>query len=198
LTEALWALTEAATLAPYWPYPVYDRAFTHLLLNDWEAALADYQHTLRLAQRDFFLTLAAIDTLQREAIGEFPHGLLLAFMSAIEVTDAVQRRQVFEHMVQDQPGFAPGWKEWALLAEPGQARLDALERGLSARPDAGTKGMLLVNKALALLSTDREGAKRLLREIARDPTSTAPTEAMARYWLTQAEGSDAPLQNGAG
>jgi hypothetical protein len=31
----------------------YDRVFTRLLLNDWDAALADYRLTLRLAPRTF-------------------------------------------------------------------------------------------------------------------------------------------------
>lgn len=183
--EALRALTEAARLARYWPYPIYDRAFTHLLLNDWDAALADYRLTLRLAPRDFFLTLTAIDTLQREAEGEFPRGTFLTFSRVKDfLTDPIQRRPPLERLVQQWPGYAPGWLELALLTESPADRLDAIERGLAAKPDAGTKGMLLVNKAMALAIEDREAAKGILREVANDPSSTAPAEAMARQWLS--------------
>jgi len=44
--EALPLLTRAAALAPGWPYPIYDRAYTHLLMGNFEAALADYLQAL--------------------------------------------------------------------------------------------------------------------------------------------------------
>lgn len=43
--EALALFTRAAGLEPRWPYPVYDRAYTHLLMKNFDAALADYRRT---------------------------------------------------------------------------------------------------------------------------------------------------------
>jgi len=54
LEDALRLLTEAAAIAPRWPNPVYDRAFTHLLRQEYAAALADYRKTLELAPGGFF------------------------------------------------------------------------------------------------------------------------------------------------
>lgn len=60
----------------------------------------------------------------------------------------------------------------------------AIERGLAANPDAETKGILENNKALILLRKgDREGAIRLLGELALDPESTYATEHIAKVSL---------------
>jgi hypothetical protein len=87
---------------------------------------------------------------------------------------------------------APGWLEWAHLAQSSDARLDAIERSLAANPDAGTKGMLLVNKAMIVAAEDREAATCLLREIADDPASTAAAEALARERLAHLDGTSNP------
>ena len=88
--EALVLLTRAASLAPRWPYPVYDRAYTHLLMKSFDAALADYRRTADLAPRGFFTTLTAVDTLVREQKGEFPQGLYLAYLMLEPIQDAAQ------------------------------------------------------------------------------------------------------------
>ena len=41
-TNALALLEQASALAPQWPYPVYDRAYTHLLMKDYDAAREYY------------------------------------------------------------------------------------------------------------------------------------------------------------
>lgn len=186
-TEALLTFTRASALAPYWPYPLYDRAFTHLLMENWDAALADYLHTVALAPRGFFMALTAADTLQREAAGEFPRGLFLDYARLELITDAGDRRRIVEPWVTRDPGFAPGWLEWGKLFKDSQERLDAFDRGLSAYPDPETKGMLQLNKVFALLMTDREAATTLLRTLIDDPSSTTATEALARHSLTRLE-----------
>jgi hypothetical protein len=51
-------------------------------------------------------------------------------------------------------------------------------------PDAETKGILIINKAMALdQNGDREAAVRLLGELALDPTSTLATEHLANATL---------------
>ena len=58
----------------------------------------------------------------------------------------------------------------------------AIERGLAANPDGETNGILQVNKALIReRKGDREGAVRLLGELALDPASTYATEHMAKF-----------------
>src|SRR5262245_36182518 len=75
---ALTLFTKAAELDPEWPYPVYDRAFIHLLMGDSEAARADYQKTVTLAPRGFFKAISAVDALTKEKGGQFPEGTYLA------------------------------------------------------------------------------------------------------------------------
>ena len=47
--KAIALLEQASELAPDWPYPVYDRAYTHMLMNDCDAARRYYQKTLELS-----------------------------------------------------------------------------------------------------------------------------------------------------
>lgn len=186
-TEALQTFTRASALAPYWPYPIYDRAFTHLFREDWDAALADYLHTVALAPRGFFIALTAVDTLQREATAEFPRGLFLAYANLEEITDPAGRRRIVEPLVRRHPGFAPGWLEWGKLCDDRAEQLDAFKRGMAARPDPETRGMLLLNEALGLSAHDRDGAGVLLQNLVDDPASTTATEALARHCLTRLE-----------
>jgi tetratricopeptide (TPR) repeat protein len=182
--EALALLTQAAERAPRWPYPLYDRAFTHLLMQNFDAALLDYQRTANLAPRGFFMALAAVDTLRREQSGEFPRGLYLAYVALERIPDRAQQRQLLEQFVQKYPGFAPGWQKFAGLLENTSDRMNAIEKGLAARPDNDTRGLLLLNKALALHNSgEYENAVRLLNELVADPASTSSTEALARTAL---------------
>ena len=182
--EALAVFTKAADLAPRWPYPVYDRAYTHLLMKDFDAALSDYRRTASLAPRGFFTTLTAIDTLVREQKGEFPRGLYLAYLMLEPIHDRAQRHDLLEQFVKKYPRFAPGWQKYADLMETGAERLKAIDKGLAADPDPETKGMLLLNRALVLHSSgDHDAAVRLMTELAADHDSTLGTEALARAML---------------
>jgi hypothetical protein len=106
--EALILLTKAAALAPDWPYPVYDRAFTRLLMEDFDGALADYEKTLTLSPRGFFTAHVAVDTLRREQQGEFPRGFYLAY-TTLEHIEESQRRDILGQLVEKVPSFAPAW-----------------------------------------------------------------------------------------
>lgn len=183
-TDALALFTKAAEISPRWPYPLYDRAYTHLLMKNFDAALSDYQRTADLAPRGFFTTLTAVDTLVREQNGEFPRGLYLAYLMLEPIHDRAQRRSLLEQFVDKYPGFAPGWHKFADLFENGADRLKAIDKGLAANPDRETKGMLLLNKALVLHgSGDRHMAVGLLSELVADPDSTFGTEALAKTTL---------------
>ena len=181
--DALALLTRAAEIAPRWPYPLYDRAYTHLLMKNFDAAKSDYLRTADLAPRGFFTTLTAVDTLVREQNGEFPRGLYLAYLMLEPIREPAQRRQLLEQFVDKYPGFAPAWEKIADLKN-GADRLEAIERGLAANPDRETKGMFLLNKALVLHgSGNHDIAVRLLTELVANPDSTFGTEALAQTAL---------------
>jgi tetratricopeptide (TPR) repeat protein len=178
--QALALFTRAAALAPRWPYPLYDRAYTHLLMKNDAAALADYERVLELSPRGFFTAHVAADTLRREAGGQLMSGLFRAY-SMLEHMDEEQRRRIVAQLVEKEPQFAPGWLKWAALAGDPREQLAALERGLAANPDPSTRGMLLLNKAARLQgSGDRDGAVAILRALAADPASTEQSEALAK------------------
>jgi len=182
--QALALFTKAAELAPSWPYPRYDRAYTHLLMKDFDAALTDYRKTSEMAPRGFFTTLTAVHTLSREQRGDLPAGLYLAYLMLEPITDAKERRFLLQQFVDKYPGFAPAWQKFANVAEDASERLTAIERGLAADPDPETKGMLSLNKALTLLdSGDSEGGVEVLRALVSDQESTLATEALAKAML---------------
>jgi hypothetical protein len=184
--EALAHLTRAAELAPRWPYPVYDRAFTHLLMHNSGAALADYRRTIELAPRGFFTALTAIDTLEREEQGEFPRGLYLEFVKLEGVRDPAERRVQLQNYVERNPRFAPAWSKLANLADNKVDRLRAIGNGLAANPDPETKGMLQIDKALTLRGAgEGDEAERVLRQIVSDPRSTLATQAWAKMLLAR-------------
>jgi tetratricopeptide (TPR) repeat protein len=182
--KAVELLEQASELAPEWPYPVYDRAFTHMLMNDFDGARAYYRKTLELWPRGFFAAVTALHTLLREQNGELPVGTYLAYLSLEWIEDAPKREHAVREMVRRIPQFAPAWKEFASLCDEEGERLTAIERGLAANPDAGTKGMLNINKALVLNLQGKHGdAVRLLGELALDPNSTLGTEYSAKAAL---------------
>jgi tetratricopeptide (TPR) repeat protein len=182
--KAITLLEQACNLAPEWPYPVYDMAFTYLLMKDTENARKYYRKTVDLSPRGFFSAISAIDTLDREKRGDLPEGTYLAYLS-LEWTDAPEKRaEIVHQLVKRVPGFAPGWKELAALSDNDTESLVAVERGLAANPDNETKGILQINRALILQRKgDREGAVRVLGGLALDPASTYATEHMAKVTL---------------
>jgi len=182
---AIVLLEQASELAPAWPYPVYDRAYTHLLMNDFEGARTYYRRTLQLSPRGFFTAITALDTLTREHNGDLPMGIYLAYLSLEYMKDKVQKDGALRDLVKQIPKFAPAWKEFASLCDDDDERLAAIERGLAANPDAETRGMLQINKALVLnLKGDHAAAVQLLGELALDPKSTFGTEHSAKAALS--------------
>ena len=187
LSEALALFTKAAELAPQWPYPVYDRAFTQLQARNTAAALADYRRTLELSPRGFFTAHVAVDALRREQEGELPAGFYLAY-SMLQFMPDGQRRPIIAQLVEKFPGFAPAWLDFAKFASAPAERLERLEAGLRARPDPETKGMLRLNQALTLhdLGQDPE-ATLIIGELAADPNSPPAVEAWAKALLAKKE-----------
>ena len=182
--EAIALLDKASALAPKWPYPVYDKAYTYLLMQEPDKARECYRKTVELSPRGYFTAITALDTLEREHSGELPAGTYRAYVSLEWIQDKEQLANILHQMVEKMPKFAPGWKELSMLEQKEDDRLAAIEKGLAAKPDAETKGTLLLNKAMALKGKgDREAAIKLLGKLALDPKSTLSTEHLAKATL---------------
>jgi tetratricopeptide (TPR) repeat protein len=152
--KAINLLERASSLAPAWPYPVYDMAFTYLLMKDADSARKHYRKTVELAPRGFFTALTALDALDREAKGDLPTGTYLTYLSLEWMDDPGKKVEAVRQLIKRVPGFAPPWKEQAMQADTDAEKLAAIEKGLATNPDGETKGILLINKALIM---DRSG-----------------------------------------
>jgi tetratricopeptide (TPR) repeat protein len=184
--RALMLLDKAHALAPAWPYPVYDAAFTYLLQGDTDTAERCYAEVDRLAPRGFFTCKATLDSLRRERAGTLPSGFCKAFTALESLDDPPRKKAILEGIVARFPAFAPAWKELAILLENPGDRLRAIEKGLEANPDGETSGMLLLNKALVLHQRgERDAAIAILGELALDPASTLATETLAKATLAR-------------
>ncbi|MFF0392373.1 hypothetical protein ACFYS8_27310 [Kitasatospora sp. NPDC004615] len=186
--EALGLLGQAQALAPGWPHPSYDAAFTVLLQGDAVGAEKLYAEVDRIAPRGFFTCKTTLDTLRRELRGELFDGFSQAFLQLEWLEDPAQKRELLQGIVRRFPDFPPAWKELAALLTDPDEQLTALERGLAGEPDGETRGMLLVNKALLLQHTDPAAAVAVLGSLALDPESTLGAETMAKIVLAQLTG----------
>jgi len=181
---ALGLFREASEIAPDWPYPVYDAAFTHLLQQDFEKAYELYRTVDAMAPRGFFTAKTAVDVLGKEMRGELPAGIYLFHVSLEWETDPAKKLQAVVQLTEKVPQFAPAWAERAKLESDDGARLKALERGLAADPDPETLGFLLINKAVVLANAGREDeAVEILGQLTLDPASTLGVEQVAKSTL---------------
>jgi tetratricopeptide (TPR) repeat protein len=174
----------AARLAPDWPYPIYDAAFTYLLQGNSDKALTSYEHVDALAPRGFFTAKTAIHYLRKEKRQEIPAGTYLAYLSLEWTDDPVKKASAVEMLLQKAPQFAPAWKAKAAMVDDDTPRLALLEKGLAADPDAETYGFLRVDQALALSRRgERARAIAILGTLALDPASPVDVEALAKQTL---------------
>ncbi len=181
---AIKSFEDASKLAPDWPYPLYDTAYTYLLMGDSSRAFELYKRVDDMSPRGFFTTKTAVHSLRGELGGAFPKGTYLYFLSTEWTTDTSKQLNIADQLLAKAPKFAPAWKVKALLESDDGKRLGYLENGLQASPDTETKGFLLINKAILL---HRQGKKteavRILGELALDQTSPLDIEAIARKSL---------------
>lgn len=182
--NAISLLIRAHQLAPDWPYPVYDMAFTYLLMNDSENARTHYRETVRLSPRGFFTAITALAALDKEAEGKLPQGTYVTYMSLEWTNDSAKKQETIRSLVQRVPQFAPVWKEYALICHDADRKLEAIEKGLAADPDAETLGILMINQALTLHKQgNKEQAKQILGDLAADPKTTFANEHLAKNAL---------------
>ncbi|SEU17732.1 hypothetical protein [Variovorax sp. OV084] len=178
----------ASKIAPTWPYPLYDAAFTFLLQKDFGAAYEYYRRVDQMAPRGFFTAKTAVHALRMELNRELPSGTYLSYVSLEWEADKQKVRQAAQAMTKATPGFAPAWKTAAMLEDDLGRRLALLESGLKARPDEETRGFLLLNKSLLLHEQKRTSeAKAILGELALAPTSPRDIEVLAKRTLAQLE-----------
>ncbi|MDI5965667.1 tetratricopeptide repeat protein [Streptantibioticus silvisoli] len=182
--RALTFLGQTQALAPAWPYPPYDAAFTILLQGDTAKAEELYERVDRLAPRGFFTRKTALDMLRRERAGTLFTGFSMAFIRLEWVSDPEKKKAILQGIVARHPQFPPAWEELATLMTGSHDQLQAIAKGLESNPDLETKGMLLINKALLLRrGGDQETAIHILGELTLDPSSTLGTETLAKVAL---------------
>lgn len=177
-------LQQAITLEPDWAYPVYDLAYTYLLKGDFSNALEYYRKTNALSPQGFFTAKTALYALEGEERGIFPKGIYLAYLQIEWANDATQKLEIATAITEKVPDFAPAWKELACLQKNDAAREKAIEQGLSRNPDADTKGILLINKAILLNNQGKkEAAIQLLGNLIFSPDTTVGNVALAKFTL---------------
>lgn len=181
--RALDLLDEAWDLAPRWPYPAYDAAYTYLLIGEPQMAEELYARVDEMAPRGFFTCKASLDTLRRERAGELFPGFARAYATTEWMAPA-ERKAVLTGIVQKFPGFALAWKDLSALLEDDASMLFAIEQGLRGRPDPETFGILQINKAAILARQgDTDTATAMLGTLALSPDSTLATEHLAKATL---------------
>jgi tetratricopeptide (TPR) repeat protein len=182
--EALKFFAQAAQIAPTWPHPVYDAAFTHLLKGQFDKAYELYRQVDGMAPRGFFTVKTAVHSLKLERDGVLPVGTYLRFLSLEWTNDEAKKQAIIRELNERSPAFAPAWKARAMLESDTERRLSYLERGLGLQADAETKGFLLLNKAAVLAAQGKKDeAVAILGTLALDPASPLDIEALAKKTL---------------
>lgn len=177
-------LQKAIKIDPNWVYPVYDLAFTYLLKGDDENALKYYQLTDQLAPKGFFTSKTALSTLEGEKSGKYPKGLYLNYLQIEWTNDVNKKMAIVKSITENVPDFAPAWKDLANLQSDTIERQKAIEIGLSKNPDAETKGILIINKAILLNEKGESGqAIQLLGNLIFSKDATSGNIELAKYVL---------------
>jgi tetratricopeptide (TPR) repeat protein len=182
-------LEQAIAIQPGWAYPYYDLAFTYLLKGDFDNALKFYQKTEELEPKGFFTTKTALYTLEGERSGKFPKGLYGYYLQVEWAEGADKKLEIVKTIIANVPDFAPAWKELALLSDSEVMKGKAIEEGLSKDPDADTKGILLINKAIIMNEAGkREEALQILADLIDSPATTTANIELAKLVLTSIQG----------
>lgn len=179
--KAIASFQESIKIAPHWAYPYYDLAFTYLLSNDLVQAHHYYKRVNELSPKGFFTAKTAYHYLDLEKQGIYPEGLYLYYLSHEWGKNPEQQYEIFSNIVTKFPDYSPAWQKLAGFYEDTSKKLDAIQKGLSGKPDKETEGFLLINKAITLFNDgDKQGALNILGELALDPLSPADIEVISK------------------
>jgi tetratricopeptide (TPR) repeat protein len=182
---ALKLFEQAHQLAPDWPYPLYDAAFTYLLNEDTARAEEYYARVDRMSPRGFFTAKAALDSLRREREGMIPKGSYRMLMLLEYEGNRGKKHSILKGILSESPKFPVAWKEMVTLLDKDEEKVQAVLEGLQHDPDPDTRGMLLITRALLVSEKDeRNKAIEILGGVALDPESTIACERLAKMLLT--------------
>ncbi len=183
--EALKLFGQARELAPEWPLPLYDTAFTWLLMGDAAKALPLYEEVDRLAPQGFSDTKKVVECLRREKAGRVPKGTFRKYIDLMRLRDAEALHRGLEELARSAPNFYPAAFELVALGKDNEERERRLEKTLALKPDVRTRGELLVYKAQLLRERGRlEESRKLLQALVDDPKELPSTVAEAREALS--------------
>jgi len=188
-TQAISVLEDAAKIAPQWAYPPYDIAFSYLLQQQFDQALAYYKQTDDLEPDGFYTTKTAIWGLEKEISGVYPPGLYLAYAQVEWIREKDRKLAILKDISQKFPTYAPAWKGLGSELEHPDERLKAIESGLACPDiDLETKGGLLIDKALVTqLKGDTSSAKKQLESLLKSQSSISNRE-LAEFLLSTMAG----------
>lgn len=103
--HALSSFAEARVLAPGWVYPVYDAAFTHLLMGDTARAEELYAEVDRMEPRGFHACKSTLAMVRLERAGELPAGFSNAWLR-LDHLDKTRKWAEVEAVTRRYPSFA--------------------------------------------------------------------------------------------
>jgi tetratricopeptide (TPR) repeat protein len=183
--EALKLFARARELAPEWPLPLHDTAFTYLLMGDAARALPVYEEVDKLAPQGFSDVKKVVECLRREKAGRVPKGTFRKYIDLMRLRDAEALHRGLEELARSAPNFYPAAFELVGLGKDNEERERRLEKTLALQPDVRTRGELLIYKAQLLRERGRlEESRKLLQALVDDPKELPSTVAEAREALS--------------
>ncbi|HLL05227.1 MAG TPA: hypothetical protein VK539_31955 [Myxococcaceae bacterium] len=183
-TEALKLFEQAQGLAPDWRMPLYDSAYTYILMGDNAKALSLHEQLEQLEPLGFAQSKKMLDSLRREKDGRVPTGTLREFLGVQQLRDVAEVRTRLRALTQKAPSFVLAWQDLAMTAEDPAEGEKLLEKALALTPDVETRGELLVHKGVLLRRRGQEDeAKKLLEAVSVDKSLLPSARAHAREVL---------------
>jgi hypothetical protein len=178
--QAMAEFRAAHRLSPRWAQPVYQGAWTALLMGDDALAETLYVWTDRLVPQGYWTAKSGRDCLERERLGEFPAGLYRRYVQ-LEFLDSAARAKQLETLVKEHPSFAPAWKDLSVLRTSDAGRDEAYRHGMAGRPDAETRCFLQLFRAQWLIRAKRaDEASRILEQLRTDPATTLQVRVLSQ------------------
>jgi tetratricopeptide (TPR) repeat protein len=179
--EALQLFQKAQAAAPDWLFPLYDTGYTYVLMGDTAQALKTFEQVEARAPQGFAESKKFLDSLRREKAGTVPPGTLRDYLALRQLKNPQQAHQKLVALTQRAPQFVPAWQELALAEENVAAARKLVEQTLALKPDAETRGQLLVHQATLLRREGHEAeAQKQLRALAEDPQLPPSVTGVAR------------------